>query len=128
MKIILFITTLFITVFCSGQDVSTPPVMDSNLVSISSDIGTTYWDSASSVTKWSDGKFEIKGDTLSAIKLLWKRLDESEKREFELDDFVGRAVDFTNNVPDYWKNSKTNKAWKKYYAELRKQGFKITTK
>lgn len=97
-------------------------------VPLSTSWGTGFSDSTVSLTKWDDGRIEIQGDTLKAIRLLFKKLDEANKREFDLWGFVGPAVAFTNNIPDYWKTSKNNKAWSKYYVQLKKLGFKIVRK
>lgn len=83
--------------------------------------------------KWvgrrNDGTIEIRGmDSLEAIKMLWKHMDEAQKRESDLWKFVGTAVRFSNNVPDYWKSSANNKAWADYWAALKKFGYKTVRK
>lgn len=128
MKYLISIMLCFGFVFCKGQkDTSSTGLTscDTCIIFSAGETGTTYGDSISSVTKWSDGRFEITGDTLHAIKLLWKRLEEANNNESDLYDFVGAAVDFTNHVPDYWKSSKGNKAWLRYKKALIKQGFKV---
>jgi hypothetical protein len=90
-----------------------------------SDWGSGYTDSNGvRVTKWDKAGIEIHGDTMAAIRLLLKTIDDGNKREMDLYDLISKAVDFTNQVPDYWKTSKHNTAWNKYYSALRKQGFK----
>lgn len=120
MKIIITVMLLLCISFCKAQN----RLKDSSGIKFST-WGIGYHDTtATVVTKWEDGRFEIRGDTLAAIKLLWKRLEESEKREAELWRFVAYAVAFTNSVPDYWKTS-NNKTWLKYLAELKKLGYRI---
>ena len=123
-KAIILITLLLASYFCKAQREDTTYLsgISGFGTGISNDEGNV------SITKWYDGRLEIHGDTLEVIKLLWERLEESNKNEMDLYDFVGKAVDFTNNVPDYWRTSKNNKAWTKYRAALIKLGFKIVEK
>jgi len=88
--------------------------------------GTGIGDSDTWVTKWDNGTLEItKGDSLSAIKLLWLRLEESQKKNLDFYIFVHKSVKFTNTVPDYLKTSK-NKEWIKYYVELKRLGYEVS--
>jgi hypothetical protein len=97
--------------------------------------GVGYSDTSASVFVSKDGRIYVTGDSLQVIRLLLKRLDESSQRELEAWDrqellwqFVNKAIAFTNNVPDYWKESKNNKAWPKYYAILKELGYRIVRK
>lgn len=73
-----------------------------------------------------DGKVELQGiDSTEAIKLLFKRIEEENKKEIELYEFVNAAVDFANTVPDHFKKSKE---WAAFKKQLYKQGFRIVPK
>jgi hypothetical protein len=74
------------------------------------------------------GKIEITGDTLKIIRFLLDKIDEMGERESDLWKFIWAGVEFSNTVPDYYRNKKTNKAWALYLAQLRKHGYKTITR
>lgn len=123
-KYIILTVILLCSFYCNGQIKSDSTIKIFHLNEL--DIGRTYRDTSVIVTVWQDGRFEIQGDSLKAIKLLWKRLEESTQREMDLYKSIQSAVDFTNNVPDYWKNN--SKEWIKYQVQLKKLGYKIIKK
>ena len=75
------------------------------------------------ITFWQDGKLEVQGDTIGAIKRLFKDLQSKDSTIESMYDFQAAAVDFTNEVPDYWKSFRNNCKWNKYNRELKKQGY-----
>jgi heme/copper-type cytochrome/quinol oxidase subunit 2 len=113
---------IMLAVAYSGKCQETKPdSLTGNMIKLSTWWSIGYTDSTVTVSKGNDGVFEIKGDSIAAIKLLWKRLEECQKRESDLWTLVGKSVDFTNTIPDYLMKSK---AWYRYYAELKKHGYK----
>jgi len=75
-----------------------------------------------------DSTITIEGDTIKVIRLLLKQMQRGDSIELSHYKFVSAAVDFTNNVPDYFKRKENNKAWKKYLLELKKNGFVVGRK
>lgn len=57
---------VLVTLQINGQD-------SMKLVSVSSVYGISY--KGIPITKWSDGRFDIECDSLTAIKLLWKEIE-----------------------------------------------------
>lgn len=76
-----------------------------------------------------DSSIEIRGDTIKAIKMLFKStLDNQEKQYKELEqhyEFMEAATKWSNTVPDGYKNSKQ---WKAFEAVLKKNGYRVNTK
>lgn len=135
MKQILFISLLAVCMVGKAQVIIDSTTVNHPLTIVGTGLsqwGTGYGDSVCAVTKWNDGRIEIHGDTLRTIKMLIQRLEDSQKREVErevgLYKFIDISVKFLNNIPAYWKDSKNNKTWPKYYAELKKLGYKIVKK
>ena len=75
------------------------------------------------ITIWNDSSIEIFGDTMRCIKLLLTELKRRDSVEENLYSIMGAGVEFLNHVPDYWRNSKNNPKWKRYWGLLRKQGY-----
>lgn len=71
--------------------------------------GTGFADSLSEITMWDDGSLEIKGDSIHAIKLLWKRLNESNKREAKLaNDLYRTQTKLIQTYKDWMKSNDEN--------------------
>lgn len=71
------------------------------------------------------GKIVIKGDTISAIKMMLNFIDQGNKRESEYLGIIGASVQFTNTVGDYYK---TGPKWNAYVKELKKLGYTVKKK
>lgn len=71
------------------------------------------------------GKIVIKGDTISAIKMMLNFIDQGNKRESEYLSIIGASVQFTNTVGDSFK---TGPKWNAYVKELKKLGYTVKKK
>ncbi|MEO7048883.1 MAG: hypothetical protein ABI091_26510 [Ferruginibacter sp.] len=71
----------------------------------------------------STGTIQINGDTMSAIRLLIKSYKDIVRQNNENYRFISAAVDFSNEVPDYYRTKLHNCMWPAFYKELRKNGF-----
>jgi hypothetical protein len=71
------------------------------------------------------GKIVIKGDTISAIKMMLNFIDQGNKRESEYLGIIGASVQFTNTVGDSFK---TGPKWNAYVKELKKLGYTVKKK
>lgn len=80
-----------------------------------------------SVFKWDNNIWTVTGDSLSVIKLLWKRWQESSQREIELYDLEYAAVRWINTVSDYFK-TKSRPKWKELLKVLKKRGYTLEHK
>lgn len=61
-------------------------------------------------------------DSLGAIKILLKNLQELQEREQQLRNALHKSVLFANTVGDYFKASRQ---WKEFVAAIKKQGYKL---
>lgn len=91
-------------------------------------VTSPYYDSVHYVVMWDTaGKIDrIGGDTIRAIQNLLDRWQADKKRADSLEKayikLLKASINFTNTVPDKLCD-KSNPAWVKYYAVLRKNGY-----
>lgn len=76
----------------------------------------------------STGTIEIIGDTMAAIKLLIKSYKDIVRQDNENYSFISAAINFSNEVPDYYKTKLHNCMWPKFKKEFEKRGFKYINK
>ena len=71
----------------------------------------------------------INGDTANGILYLLKDRQRLQDRldavYSEYEKFVKASVDFSNQVPDWWKKEENNCGWRKYYLFLKRNGYHI---
>lgn len=109
---------LLLVLACGQVQAQTDTAKLKPLISYSSfDTGTGYFDSTAEVTIWNSGKIEIKGDSLAAIKMLFKALRESSKREMELEQKIFKAQDALMGLANDWK--KANEQLKKELEKIK---------
>lgn len=83
------------------------------------------WIGAEQVMISESGKITVEGDSLTAIKGLLKVINTLQDEREDALNSVLKSVNWSNTVPDYWKN---NKQWKAYLISISKQGFKFDKK
>jgi hypothetical protein len=71
------------------------------------------------------GNIRIYGDTLTAIKFIYKRMREADSINVKLWELIGAGVKFTNNLPGYYKTLEGNCRWPAYKKQLIKNGYHV---
>jgi hypothetical protein len=136
MKIKLLVAiSLFTAIAASGQD-----TIGQLKVNRTSHVGIGYGSigyGKPRAVAWMDDRdsITIVGDTMVVIRELVKKIKRCDSSTLILWDLlykkqklINAAVDFANQVPDYFKNEVTNSAWNKYEMLLRKNGYYFTNK
>jgi hypothetical protein len=67
-----------------------------------------------------DSIFTI-NDSLKTIKQLYKTFLDNQKEIEKLNSTIEKSVEWSNTVPDYFRN---NKKWYSFLSDLRKKGYK----
>lgn len=70
-----------------------------------------------------DSVIGLYGDTLSAIQHLYNWAHRLDSIQGEYYKFMSIVVDYTNCIPDIWKDKKTNLAWRKLNNFINKNGY-----
>jgi len=84
-----------------------------------------YGESSNYVQENSDGSLEIKGDSLTAIIMLFQELKKMNKEIEDSEMALNKSVQWSNSVSDYFKK---NKYWYEYLKAIKKQGYKLSIK
>lgn len=71
------------------------------------------------------GEVIIRGDTIEAIKMMLKYYMKNDSATMSLYEFRGAAIEWTNKIPDFWKDWQNNPAWPRYKEMILKQGYKL---
>lgn len=74
-----------------------------------------------------DSTLRIEGDTMKVIRMLLFFMSQKDSTIEAKNKLINSAIDFTNCVPDYWKEAANNCKWSGYKAQLRKNRFVIKT-
>lgn len=115
----LIITMLLIPFYGTAQ------VIPANAFTILESYATGYGESSNYIMERSDGTIEVVGDSLTAIKMLFKELKKIVKERENAEIALNKSVQWSNTVSYYFKK---NKQWTEYLKSIRKQGYKASIK
>lgn len=125
-KFILFLTMLSFTMF-SQESTPTMSIIGTGTTTYLERYDFYSWN----LKKDSSGNIEIKGDSLSAFKTLFKELKNLQaiinKKDSIIDNLKSSACGFLNQLPDAFKTKEGNKKWPTYWYYLHKYGC-VTTR
>lgn len=73
-----------------------------------------------------DSVLTIHGDTMEVIRMLVRVIKDKNEEIEKKEKLVSAAVNFSNNVSDYFKSKEGNCMWPAYLKELKRNGYHFT--